>query len=106
MGSSNGTHTQGGGIVVTLSIGAYLKRLEAEEAAKPRGGRAVPTVAELAEAAGLSRGAMYNLVNGQVKLVNLEKLSAIISELQRRGFDAQLTDMLTTFAADELLEAV
>jgi len=49
---------------------------------------------------------MYNLVNGQVKLVNLEKLSAIISELQRRGFDAQLTDMLTTFAADELLEAV
>jgi DNA-binding Xre family transcriptional regulator len=93
--------TVGGGIVVTLTIAAYLKKLEAEEAAKPpRDRREVPSVADLAEAAGVSRGAMYNLVNGQVKLVNLDLLSSIINELRQRGFDAYINDLLTTFPAE------
>ncbi len=99
MGISNNA-TEKGDIVVTLTIAAYLAQLEAEVLANPRDKRKVPSVPELARAAGVSKGAMYNLVKGEVKHVNLELLSAVINELQRRGFEVELSDVLAMYPAE------
>lgn len=40
---------------------------------------------------------MYNLIKGNVKQVNLELLSAVVSELRQRGFDVELEDVFAMF---------
>ncbi|MDQ4079022.1 MAG: helix-turn-helix transcriptional regulator [Chloroflexota bacterium] len=85
-------------VSIHVALADYLRKLELSELDKPRGQRrTVPTITELAEAAGISRVAMSNLANDNLQSVNLKTLSVALNELRRRGFDAQLTDLLTTY---------
>lgn len=97
MGSINDHKSNGGDIVVQLTLDAFLSRLEAEVKGNPRDKRDVPSIPELAEAAGVSRGAMYNLVKGHVKHVNLELLTAVVNELRRRDFEVELDDVFAMY---------
>lgn len=45
---------------------------------------------------------MYNLVKGHVKHVNLELLSLVLSELRHRGFDVEVSDLLTAYPAEDV----
>lgn len=87
----------GGDVVIQLTLDAFLARLEATVKSNPRDKRDVPSIPELAAAAGVSRGAMYNLVKGHVKQVNLELLTAVVNELRRRGFEVALDDVLVMY---------
>jgi DNA-binding Xre family transcriptional regulator len=90
-----------GHMTIVLTLGDYLKKLEGIESDKPPAQRRpVPSVAELAEAAEVHRATMYNMVNGQVKLVNLESLSAVFNELRDRGFEVDVSDLLKAFPTD------
>jgi transcriptional regulator with XRE-family HTH domain len=89
-------------VVAVLTIGKCLAELEVQELGKLKKTRDVPSIPDLARAAGVSRGTMYNLVKGNVKHVSLELLAAIINELRRRGFDVELSHLLTTYPAEEV----
>ncbi len=79
-------------------LGRYLRKLELSELDKPPSQRReVPTITELAEAAGISRVAMSNLANDNLQSVNLRTLSAVLNELRLRGFKTELTDLLATY---------
>lgn len=94
---------KGADVTIVLSLEKLLSRLETDELDKPPGKRReIPSIPELAEAAGVHRVTMYNLVKGKVKQVNLELLSAIMSELRKRGFEVEVADMLTAFPAEEV----
>ena len=94
--------TYRGDIVIQLTIDAFLTRLEAEKKANPSDKRDVPSIPELAKAAGVSRGAMYNLVTGRVKHVNIELLTAVANELRRRGFEVQVDDLLGVYSEEAM----
>ncbi len=89
-------------VVAVLTIAKCLAELEAQELGKRRSARNVPSIPELARAAGVSRGTMYNLVKGDVKHVSLDLLAAIINELRRRGFEVDLTHLLALYPAEEV----
>jgi DNA-binding Xre family transcriptional regulator len=92
-------------VSVQITLEDHLKRLEVAELAKlPNERRRVPTVPELADAAGITRQAMHKFATNRVKLVNLEVLSAVLSELRRRGFPADVSDILTAYPADSVLQ--
>lgn len=85
-------------MTVTVTLREHIAKLEAEEAQKPPAQRrSVPTLSELAEAAGITRQGMYNIAGGNIKMVNLEILSAVINEFRRRGFSADVSDLLTAY---------
>ena len=80
---------------VHVILGEYLRRLELEELGKPPAQRrTIPTITELAAVVGISRVAMSNLANDNMKLVNLKTLAAVLTELRRRNFDTELSDLL------------
>lgn len=88
-------HRQGGGYMY-VRLGAYLEELEAIERAKPEGQRRkVPTMKELARAAGISPVSLSRLVRGQVNSLNFSIGTGILDELRRRGFDADVGDILS-----------
>jgi DNA-binding Xre family transcriptional regulator len=88
-----------------ITLGAYLERLEAVERAKPEGARRdVPTMRELAEAAGISPVSLSRLVTGKVGSLNFKIARAILDELHRRGFDANINDILEYAPPEELRE--
>lgn len=92
-------------MTVVITIKEHLARLEAQETQRPPNQRRpVPSMAELAEAAGITRQGMYNFASGSVKMVNLEILSAVINELLRRGFPADVSDLLTAYPASTIAD--
>ena len=88
-------------MAVHVTLGDYLRRLELTELNKPKAHqRDIPTITDLADAVGISRVAMSNLANDNMKLVNLRTLSAVLSELRRRGFDTELGDLMAAHPAE------
>lgn len=80
---------------LTVTLDDYLNILRGEEAKKPDGERIeVPTISDLADGAGLHRVTVSNLINNNVKQINIETISAIVNELKERGFDVKVSDVL------------
>lgn len=99
--SASKTHEQPEDVVIQLALEPLLSRLETEELQKPpTQRREVPNIPALAAIAGVHRVTMYNLVKGHVKQVNLELLTAVFNELRRRGFNVQVSDLLTAYPAN------
>ncbi|MBA3531045.1 MAG: hypothetical protein H0T73_03880 [Ardenticatenales bacterium] len=93
-------------IAIVIRLGDYLKRLEGQEADKlPSERRKIPSVAELADATGVHRATMYNLLASNVKNANLTLLSAVVNDLKRRGFNPQLEDVFAMYPAREVRES-
>lgn len=84
------------GVTLMVTLQQYLSRLEMLEAARPDGSerRKVPSLPELAEAAGISRQAMYNIASHEVRRVNLDILGSVLGELRLRGFEVSISDLL------------
>lgn len=94
-------------VSVQVTVDDYLKKLEVVELGKlPNERNPVPTIADLAEAAGMTRQAMHNFATNRVKLVNLEVLSIIISEIRRRGFPAEISDLLTAYPSSAVKKSL
>lgn len=78
-----------------VRLGVYLEGLEASERTMPEGKRRdVPTMKELAEAAGINPVTLSRLVTGKIGSLNLKIGAAILDELNRRGFNATPNDIL------------
>lgn len=89
-----GTDRKRGVVYVTLK--EYLARLEALESTKPlEQRRDVPSMAQLARLAGVHPMTISRWVTGETKSTDHHVMSVIIDELQARGFDTDLTDLLT-----------
>lgn len=85
-------------VTVRITLKEHLAKLEAAEALNPPGQRrSVPSLSELAEAVGITRQGMYNIAGGNIKMINLEILSELINEFRRRGFSADVSDLLTAY---------
>lgn len=78
-----------------VTFAAYLNQLKANELQKPPEQRKeVPTLTELAQAAGRHEINFSNMVNGKTKALNLEVAQLALDELWRRGFEPQITDII------------
>jgi len=74
----------------------YLKKIKAEEKAKPLGQRRhIPTQTEIAEMAGVTKQAFSEIVNNNTVAVNRFALAASIKALRDCGFDTDFNDVLT-----------
>lgn len=80
---------------VYIRLDSYLRKLRFTEARQQKSSRRkVPTVKELSVVAGIHPSSLSRISRGEVKSLNLEVLSAILSEMWRRGFRTKLTDIL------------
>jgi DNA-binding Xre family transcriptional regulator len=78
------------------TLGSYLLNLQEQERYKPaEARREVPTVEELARAAGVSKQALYDLINGKTQSIRFDVAGAIIQTFEDRGFETQITDILS-----------
>lgn len=78
-----------------VKLSGYLEGLENLERSKPEGQRRdVPSMKELAEAAGIHPVTMSKLVTGKINSLNFGTGAAIIGELRRRGFNTDVADIL------------
>ncbi len=92
---ADGNNTEARPVELVVTLGAYLAYIKSEELTKAESQRRdVPTIGELAEAAGVHRVTMQHLVTGDIKRVNFETLSAVLNELRRRGFDPKESDIV------------
>lgn len=80
---------------VLINLKPYLSQLELEENTRsPEQRRAVPSLADLSDAVDLHRISFYRIANNQINRLDLDVLAGIIAELRRRGFAADIVDML------------
>lgn len=78
-----------------LVFNGYLNTLRATEELKPPNERRqIPTVKDLAESIGIHEVTLHNIVNGKIKLLNIQVTNSILSEMWRRGFKPQLSDFI------------
>ncbi len=77
-----------------ITLKAYLGRISAEERSRIGQRRHVPSMDELATLVGIHPVTMSNLVNGKVKLLNLDLGGRIITELRKLGFDTAVDDVI------------
>lgn len=76
-------------------LNEYLSRLSSIEARKPKGERRhVPSLTELAESVGIHRTILSRVANNRQLNLNLDVGSKIISEMRRRGFQMDTTDLV------------
>jgi hypothetical protein len=77
------------------TLKSYLARIEEEERTKPETRRRpVPTVADLARAAGVTPQAIYKIINGGITAMSFATGGAILAEFRRRGFPTQVGDLI------------
>jgi DNA-binding Xre family transcriptional regulator len=88
----NSSVTQQGVIIITLK--SYLDRLAEEERVKVGTQRQVPSFSDLADVAGVDRATISRLASGGFKSLTLKVLVAILDELNRRGFETSLEDIV------------
>src|SRR6266511_554388 len=83
------------GVVMYITIGAYLKRLEALELDKPKGQRkTVPTMRDMAYKTGIHETTVARIVNGEIQQLDLEKAGAIMKVIREYGFPIEVSDFL------------
>ena len=74
--------------MVQVVLKEYLMRLKVAQYDSPKSiRRQVPTLIDLAKAAGVTRQTMSRFVNNETLGINREILTSIILELRRYGFD-------------------
>jgi len=79
---------------VYIRLKTYLSELEDLERGKPEAERRqVPTLTDLAKAAGVHKGTLSRLVTGKINSVNLFIARDIFDELYRRGFRPNPADL-------------
>jgi hypothetical protein len=87
--------TRGSEGAMYVVLKSYLDGLEAIERSKPdTQRRKVPTIGELAAELGIHRVTLSNVVNGNIAQLNLELGGRIITAMRRRGFAADVTDLI------------
>lgn len=78
-----------------ITLKSYLDQLEALERSKPPAARRlVPSIDELAGEIGIHRVTLSNIANGNIRQLNLETGGRIITALRRRGFKADVGDLI------------
>jgi molybdenum cofactor biosynthesis enzyme MoaA len=78
-----------------VTFKAYLDTLAAIERRKPEEQRkTIPTLEEIAAAAGIHPVTLSNTVNNKVKLLNLASVTQIIAFMRARGFPMEVSDFL------------
>lgn len=86
---------------VRVNLKSYLADLERDENIKPVSDRRpIPTLAELAGIVGMHRISFLRIVNNQVGKLDLETADKVISEMRRREFPMELTDLLVYVPQD------
>lgn len=80
-------------MVVTLK--SYLQGLQGLEARRPpEKRRDVPTLEELATAAGIHPVTLSNIANNKTKRLTLDVIGSIIVHMRSKGFHMRTTDFL------------
>lgn len=78
-----------------VKLKAYLAQLEQDEKFKPEDSRlAIPTVSALAKDANITRAQMHRILASDIKSLKLDVADSIIKSLRRRGFPANVGDLL------------
>jgi hypothetical protein len=78
-----------------ININSYLNHLKAIESTKPENERrSVPTLTELAELAEVHQTTLSRIAGNKVGELNLKVFDVTITELRRRGFSADVSDLL------------
>ncbi len=74
----------------------YLSRLQAIETLKARGEKKkyVPSLAELADLAGLHRGSIFRIAGNKGNSIHFKTANAIIQAMRNQGFDMELSDLV------------
>ncbi len=81
--------------MVQVVLKEYLMRLKVAQYDRPKKiRREVPTLIELAKAAGVTRQTMSRFVNNETLSINREIFTNIILELRRYGFDPKVGHLL------------
>lgn len=88
---------------IEIRLKDYLKIEEAHDLQKPKTERRdVPSITELAEASGLSLVAFSRMINAKTpRLLNMGALALTIQELRRRGFHANIGNLLVYHEGEE-----
>lgn len=81
--------------VILITLKSYLDRLIEEERVKAGSRREVPSFNDLAEVAGVDRATISRLASGGFKSLTIRVLVAILDELNRRGFETTLDDIVS-----------
>jgi hypothetical protein len=84
-----------GEVMVRVAIEPLLARLKSEVLNTPQDARAVPNKTELANALGVGRATLYNLMNGTTQHVDLNTMAGVLNELRARGFEVGIADLFT-----------
>lgn len=88
--------------IMYVTLSSYLRRLRAIERRKPEEERrAVPSMKKLAHAVGVHPSLISRMVYGHTRSLNIDVCASIISEMRRRGFQTEITDILK-FEMEEL----
>lgn len=92
-------------MVITLKL--YLNRLELQEKTRPEGQRRdVPSMEQLAAAVGIHPVTLSNIANSNIRQLNLETGSRIITAMRRFGFPMTLTDLLEYQPPPDVSDAI
>lgn len=89
-----------------INLKTYLSNLEAVESTKPKGERRhVPSITELAESIGMHQTSLSRLANNKINQLALGTGDKIITEMRRRGFAMQETDLIVYIPPRTLQQA-
>ncbi len=78
-----------------IQLASYLRRIRAIERRKPKEQRlSVPSMKELSKVAGIGLTSISRMANGHTRSLNLDVASAIMTEMWKRGFETEITDIL------------
>lgn len=78
-----------------ITFNSYLDRLRAEQGQlPPQRRKTIPTIRELAADIGVHEVTLTNIVNGNLKLLNLEMSRKLLDAMWRRGFSPQTIDLV------------
>lgn len=81
---------------IAITFKSYLIRLKEIERARPEEERReVPTIPDVARAAGIHQVTASRLMHGHVSRVSLDKVAAILDVMNNRGFETKITDFFT-----------
>ena len=81
--------------IIVVQLDSYLRRLRSIERLKPKAERRrIPTIKELAKAADVHPTTLSRILNGHARLLNLDIIQIIFTEIWRRGFSIEPNDLL------------
>lgn len=82
--------------MVKIVLRRYLSRLQAIETLKEKGEqkRHVPSLAELADLAGLHKGSIFRIAGNKGNSINFKTANAIIRAMRKSGFKMKLSDLV------------